>query len=174
MQEVEYTGKKMDERIPFDLELAKKILRGEVSGKFVTRTGGHAKIIEILEDGELFGKHTPYPIFAAVLDEGCIECCTYTLDGYYYDDFEENDSRDLFIVLEKTREHQTLFISSKEKNILYSLALGNPECKVRGEKRKITGINRVNNTTFVCLEGMEEIEELDNIEFGENFNLFVP
>ena len=159
----------MDEKIPFDLELAKKILRGEISGKFVTRTGGRAKIIEILESSELFGKHTPYPIFAAVLDEGCLECYTYTLDGYYYDNFGESDSRDLFIVLEDTREHQTPFISSKEKNILYSLAFGNPECKIRGKKKKITGINRVNNTTFVCLEGMEEIEELDNIEFKEEF-----
>lgn len=159
----------MDEKIPFDLDLAKKILRGEISGKFVTRTGGRAKIIEILENSEIFGKHTPYPIFAAVLDEGCVECYTYTLDGYYYDNFGESDSRDLFIVLEKTREHQTPFISSKEKNILYSLAFGNPECKVNGKRRKITGINRVKNTTFVCLEGMEEIEELDNIEFEREF-----
>lgn len=159
----------MDEKIPFDFELAKKILRGEINGKFVTREGGHAKIIEILENSELFGKHTPYPIFAAVLDEGCVECYTYTLDGYYYDNFGESDSRDLFIVLEKTREHQTPFISSKEKNILYSLAFGNPECKVNGKRRKITGINRVKNTTFVCLEGMEEIEELDNIEFEREF-----
>lgn len=159
----------MDEKIPFDLELAKKILRGEINGKFVTREGGRAKIIEILENSEIFGKHTPYPIFAAVLDEGCVECYTYTLDGYYYDNFGESDSRDLFIVLEKTREHQTPFISSKEKNILYSLAFGNPECKVNGKRRKITGINRVKNTTFVCLEGMEEIEELDNIEFEREF-----
>ena len=101
------------------------------------------------------------------MDEGCVECYTYTLDGYYYDNFEESDGRDLFIVLEKTREHQTPFISSKEKNILYSLAFGNPECKVNGKRRKITGINRVKDTTFVCLEGMEEIEELDNIEFEE-------
>ena len=159
----------MDEKIPFDLDLAKKILRGEISGKFVTRTGGRAKIIEILENSEIFGKHTPYPIFAAVLDEGCVECYTYTLDGYYYDNFGESDSRDLFIVLEKTREHQTPFISSKEKNILYSLAFGNPECKVNGKRRKITGINRVNDITLVCLEGMEEIEELDNIEFEGEF-----
>ena len=168
MQEVEYTGKKMNEKIPFDLELAKKILRGEVSGEFVIRNGGHAKIIEILKNSELFGKHTPYPILAAVLDEGSVECYTYTLDGYYYGD-EERDERDLFIVLKETKEHQTPFISSKEKNILYSLALGNPECKVRGKKRKITGINRVKDTTFVCLEGMEEIEELDNIEFEGEF-----
>lgn len=168
MQEVEYTGKKMDEKIPFDLELAEKILRGEVSGEFVTRNGGHAKIIEILKNNELFGKHTPYPIFAAVLDEGSVESYTYTLDGYYYDN-EERDDRDLFIVLKETKEHQTSFISSKEKNILYSLALGNPECKVQGKKRKITGINRVKDTTFVCLEGMEEIEELDNIEFEGEF-----
>ena len=158
----------MDEKIPFDLDLAKKILRREVSGEFVTRNGGHAKIIEILKNSELFGKHTPYPIFAAVLDEGCVECYTYTLDGYYYGD-EERDDRDLFIVLKKTKEHQTSFISNKEKNILYSLVLGNPECKVRGKKRKITGINRVKDTTFVCLEGMEEIEELDNIEFEGEF-----
>ena len=157
----------MNEKIPFDLDLAKKILRGEISGKFVTRTGCRAKIIEILENSKLFGKHTPYPIFAAVLDEGCVECYTYTLDGYYYDNFGESDSRDLFIVLGKTREHQTPFISSKEKNILYSLAFGNPECRVNGKRRKITGINRVKDTTFVCLEGMEEIEELDNIEFEE-------
>lgn len=159
----------MDEKIPFDLDLAKKILRGEISGKFVTRTGGRAKIIEILENSEIFGKHTPYPIFAAVLDEGCVECYTYTLDGYYYDNFGESDSRDLLIVLEETKEHQTPFISSKEKNILYSLAFGNPECKIQGKKKKITGINRVKNTTFVCLEGMEEIEELDNIEFEREF-----
>lgn len=159
----------MDEKIPFDLELAKKILRGEIVGEFVTRGGGHAKIIEILENSELFGKHTPYPIFAAVLDEGCVECYTYTLDGHYYDNFGENDRRDLLIVLEETEEHQTPFISSKEKNILYSLALGNPECKVRGKKRKITGINRVGNTTFVCLEGMDDIEELDNIEIEGEF-----
>ena len=156
----------MDEKIPFDLELAKKILRGEIGGKFVTRTGGHAKIIEILENSELFGKHTPYPIFAAVLDEGCVECYTYTLDGYYYDN-EERDNRDLLIVLERTKEHQTPFISSKEKNILYSLAFGNPECKIREKKKKITGINRVGNTTFVCLEGVDDIEEIDNIEFEE-------
>ena len=156
----------MDEKIPFDLELAKKILRREISGKFVTRGGGHAKIIEILENSELFGKHTPYPIFAVVLDEDCLECYTYTLDGYYYDNFgENNDSRDLFIVLGKTEECRGPFISSKEKNILYSLALGNPECKVNGKRRKITGINRVGNTTLVCLEGVDEIEELDNIEF---------
>lgn len=160
----------MDEKIPFNLDLAKKILRGEISGKFVTRTGGRAKIIEILENSELFGKHTPYPIFAAVLDDdGCIECCTYTLDGHYYDNFGENDRRDLLIVLEEIKEHQTPFISSKEKNILYSLALGNPECKVRGKKRKITGINRVKDTTFVCLEGMDDIEELDNIEIEGEF-----
>lgn len=167
MQEVEYIGKKMDEKIPFDLELAKKILRGEISGEFITRSGGRAKIIEILENGELFGKHTPYPIFAAVLDDGCIECSTYTLDGHYYDNFGEHDNRDLLIILGKTKEHQTPFISSKEKNILYSLALGNPECKVRGKKRKITGINRVKDTTFVCLEGMDDIEELNNIELEE-------
>lgn len=158
----------MDEKIPFDFELAKKILRGEINGKFVTREGGHAKIIEILENSELFGKHTPYPIFAAVLDEGCVECYTYTLDGYYYDN-EERDSRDLLIVLKETKEHPIPFVSSKEKNILYSLAFGNPECKVNGKRRKITGINRVKNTTFVCLEGMEEIEELDNIEFKGEF-----
>lgn len=167
MQEVEYTGKKMDEGIPFDLELAKKILRGEVSGEFVTRNGDRVKIIEILKNSEIFGEHTSYPIFAAVLvDDDWVDCNTYTLDGYYC---EEEDDRDLFIVLKETKEHQTSFISSKERNILYSLALGNPECKVRGEKRKITGINRVNNTTFVCLEGMEEIEELDNIEFEGEF-----
>ena len=169
MQEVEYIGKKMDEKIPFDLELAKKILRGEIVGEFVTRGGGHAKIIEILENSELFGKHTPYPIFAAVLDEGSVECYTYTLGGYYYDNFGNDDSRDLLIVLGKTRECQAPFISSKEKNILYSLAFGNPECKVNGKRRKITGINRVKDTTFVCLEGMDDIEELNNIEIEGEF-----
>ena len=163
MQEVEYTGKKMNEKIPFDLELAKKILRGENLDKAFFYI-----LIEILKNNELFGKHTPYPIFAAVLDEGSVESYTYTLDGYYYDN-EERDDRDLFIILKETKEHQTSFISSKEKNILYSLALGNPECKLRGKKKKITGINRVKDTTFVCLEGMEEIEELDNIEFEGEF-----
>ena len=166
MQGVEYIGKKMNEKIPFDLELAKKILRGEVSGEFVTRNGERAKILEILENSELFGEHTSYPIFAAVLNDDWVDCNTYTLDGYYC---EERDDRDLFIILKETKEHQTSFISSKERNILYSLALGNPECKVRGKKRKITGINRVKDTTFVCLEGMEEIEELDNIEFEREF-----
>jgi hypothetical protein len=156
----------MDEKIPFDLELAKKILRGEIGGEFVTRDGSHAKILEILENSELFGEHISYPIFAAVLNDGWVECNTYTLDGYYC---EEKDGRDLLIALGETKEHQTPFISSKEKNILYSLAFGNPECKIQGKKKKITGINRIGKTTFVCLEGVDDIEELDNIEFEGEF-----
>ena len=47
----------------FDLETAKKILRGEIVGGFVTRRDKPAEIVFILEDSKFAGHTTEYPIF---------------------------------------------------------------------------------------------------------------
>ena len=88
----------------FDLETAKKILRGEIVGGFVTREDEPAEIIFILEDDKFAGHTTNYPIFAICIEgEGDVAVNSYTKEGRFYDDGDESDL-DLFITYDKRRK----------------------------------------------------------------------
>ncbi len=67
-------------RIPFDLELAKKIMNKEVEGRIISRSGHQARIICFDKDGW----QSIYPIVALIQIEPTDErICTFSKEGAY-------------------------------------------------------------------------------------------
>lgn len=84
-------------KVPFDLELAKKITNGEVDGKIITRDGKNARILCFDRKG------TNYPIVALIeINMGEEDYFSFRINGDY--DTIENNSKDLFIKIPEYRE----------------------------------------------------------------------
>lgn len=161
----------------FDLEIAKKILRGEIVGGFVTRNDEPAEIIFILEDSKFAGHTTSYPIFAICIDgEDDVTVNSFTKEGRFYDDGDESDL-DLFITYDKRRrgvkrKSATNFCANKKlEGILQRLVYSSPACKIKGRenegKKELSGVYRVGNTLYTCVNELEDIVEIDNIIMEE-------
>jgi len=161
----------------FDLEIAKKILRGEVVGGFVTRNDEPAEIIFILEDDKFAGHTTRYPIFAISIDrENEVAVNSYTKEGRFYDDGDECDL-DLFITYDRRRKgvkrkSATSFCTNKKlEGILQRLVYSSPACKIKGRedegKKELSGVYRAGDTLYACVDELEDIVEIDNIIMEE-------
>lgn len=69
-------------RVPFDIELAKKITNNEVKGRIVNGNGKKLRII-------CFDRMGNYPIVAlAEMPDGVEDICTYTANGQYDEKFK--------------------------------------------------------------------------------------
>lgn len=161
----------------FDLDIARKILSGEIIGGFVTREGEPAEIVFILEDGKFAGHTTEYPIFAVCIDGGGdVGINSYTKDGRFYDDGDES-GQDLFITYDKRRrgvkkKSATSFCANKKlEGILQRLVYSSPTCKIKGRegegKKELSGVYRAGNTLYACVDELEDIVEIDNIIMEE-------
>ena len=77
-------------RVPFDMELAKRIQNGESEGRIVTREGDSARVV----CWDM--KHERYTICAVIMDdEGCEYSGDYTADGKCWVD--QDDDLDLLL-----------------------------------------------------------------------------
>ena len=160
--------------IEFDLDIAKKIISGELIGGFVTREGEPAEIVCILEDSKFNGEDTSFPIYALFIQDGCVEFNSFTTEGKLYDDGDESDI-DLFITFDKRRKSVKKKINSgriscvnkKLEKILRDLTSMSPSCRVKGEEKIISGVYRAGGEVLVCLNDMEDVVELDEIELNE-------
>ena len=161
----------------FDLETAKKILRGEIVGGFVTRGDKPAEIVFILEDSKFAGHTTEYPIFAICIDgDGQVNINSYTNEGRFFDDGDESDF-DLFITYDKRRrgvkrKSATSFCTNKKlEGILQRLVYSSPTCKIKGResegKKELSGVYRAGDTLYACVDELEDIVEIDNIIMEE-------
>lgn len=157
--------------IEFDLDIAKKIISGEIIGGFITREGEPAEIVCILEDSKFNDVNTPYPLYALLIQDGSVEFNSFTAEGKLYDDGDESDI-DLFITFDKRSKAVKKRINNgiiccankKLEKILQSLVSISPSCKVKGEKKTISGIYRAAGEVLVCLDEMEDVVELDEVE----------
>lgn len=71
-------------RVPFDIELAKKITNKEVEGRIVNGNGKEVRII-------CFDKMRYYPIIAlAKMPDGVEDICTYTANGRSDEKYKSN------------------------------------------------------------------------------------
>lgn len=79
-------------KVPFDLEMAKKITSGEMEGKIVTRKGYPSKIL-------MFDMaNIDYPICATVLIPGVSEdCYHFAANGAQYKKFNPESDFDLML-----------------------------------------------------------------------------
>ena len=160
--------------IEFDLNTAKKILSGEIVGGFITREGEPAEIVCILEDAKFSGVDTSFPIYALFIQDGSVEFNSFTTEGKLYDDGDESDI-DLFITFDKRRKAVKKRISSgrisctnkKLEKILQNLVSTSPSCKVKGKEKTISGIYRAGGEVLICLNDMEDVVEVDEIELNE-------
>jgi hypothetical protein len=164
----------MDKIIDFDLDIAKKILKGEMEGGFITREGGSAQIIHILDDGKFAGCTTDFPVYALIINDGEVEINSYTKDGLFYNDGDET-SFDLFITFDKRRrgvkKGKSCGIFSTNvrlQKVLHSLmSLESPTCKIKGREKEgdkeISGIYKAAGTAFICLGDFDDIVEIDEI-----------
>lgn len=160
--------------IKFDLDTAKKIISGEIVGGFITREGEPAEIICILENSKFSDVNTSFPIYALFIQDGSVEFNSFTTEGKLYDDGDESDI-DLFITFDKRSKAvkkrmnsgRIYCVNKKLEKILWSLISISPSCKVKGEKKIISGIYRAAGEVLVCLNDMEDVVELDEIELNE-------
>jgi hypothetical protein len=161
----------------FDLDIARKILAGEIVGGFITRDEEPAEIICILDDNKFAGKTTRFPIVAMTLDEGDVCVNTYTEDGMFYDD-GDTSGYDLFITYDKRRKNVKrrdgvkFGCSNKTlQNILQKLLYTSPKCKIRGReeegKKEVSGVYRAAGTLYACLGELEDVVEIDDIIMEE-------
>ena len=161
----------------FDLEIAKKILRGEIIGGFVTRDDKPAEIIFILEDDKFAGHTTRYPIFAICIDsENEVAVNSYTKEGRFFDDGDES-RLDLFITYDRRRKgvkrKSTISFCTNKKleDILQRLVYSSPACKIKGRegegKKELSGVYRAGDTLYACVDELEDIVEIDNIIMEE-------
>ena len=78
-------------RVPFDMELAKRIQNGECEGRIVTREGFGARVVcwDMKNDG--------FPICAIFFDDdGCESSADFTKEGKFYS-FDVDDGWDLML-----------------------------------------------------------------------------
>lgn len=79
-------------KVPFDLELAKKIVSGETEGKIVTRKGYPSKIL-VFDMANI-----DYPICATVLISGVSEdCYHFAANGAHFKKFNPESDFDLML-----------------------------------------------------------------------------
>lgn len=161
----------------FDLDIARKILGGEIIGGFMTRDEEPAEIICILENNEFAGKTTNFPVIAIVLDGGDVCVNTYTRDGEFYDD-GDTSGYDLFITYDKRRRgvkkrEGTNFNCPDKKlhSILQKLLYTSPKCKIKGRekegKKEVSGVYRAAGTLYACLGELEDVVEIDDVIIEE-------
>lgn len=95
-------------KIPFDLELAKKITNGEVKGRIVTRDGRQVRIICFDKDGE----QSAYPIVALIqIDPHDERMFTFSKKGIYNIGLES--SNDLHLVIPTYHKDYSNFVPCK-------------------------------------------------------------
>ena len=161
----------------FDLDIARKILGGEIIGGFITRDEEPAEIICILEDNKFAGKNTSFPVIAITLDEGDVCVNTYTEDGMFYDD-GDTSGYDLFITYDKRRKgvkrREGINFSCPDKklqSILQELLYTSPKCKIKGRekegKKELSGVYRAGGTLYACLGELEDVVEIDDVIIEE-------
>lgn len=162
----------MDKIVDFDLDIAKKILEGEIEGGFVTRDGESALIVHILEDSKFAGCTTNFPVYALIISDGEVEINSYTKEGFFYDDGDKT-GMDLLITFDKRRRGVKkgcgIFSSNARlEKVLHLLTNSpSPTCKIKGKEKEgekeISGIYKAGGSAFICLGNLEDIVEIDEI-----------
>lgn len=112
-------------KIPFDLEMSRKITSGEMEGRVVTRDGRCAKII-------LFDAKGKRPIVALIDGYDSETADNYTNDGHSYEGSRDLESDLILLVPEDLifREGDLVVINEKQIGILENISKENSKYEV--------------------------------------------
>lgn len=127
-------------KVPFDLEMAKKITNGELEGRVVTRDGKKARIVCWDKKSDI----TYYIV--ALIDVNIMEKInTYTINGLEVEGLERDNDLMLEIPEHLTFTNGDILISSNNKPFIYKEVKNN-----RGAFGAYFGVDLIGNEFFDC------------------------
>lgn len=127
-------------KVPFDLEMAKKITNGELEGRVVTRDGKKARIV-------CWDKKSDSTYYiVALIDVNIMEKInTYTINGLEVEGLERDNDLMLEIPEHLTFTNGDILISSNNKPFIYKEVKNN-----RGAFGAYFGVDLIGNEFFDC------------------------